>query len=330
MTVDVHTHIIPRDWEDWGRRHGGNRWPRLVHEAPGCATLYQGGAFFRTLTDAAFDPGRRLADMDRLGIDRQLLSPPPVMFCYWADARATAEFARMQNDAIAEVVGRSPDRFFGAGTLPMQDPDLAVKEMERCSVALGFRCVEIGSNVEGRDLDAPAFSPVFEAAAGLDVAFFVHPGMTLLGRERLQKHYFPLIVGNPLETAVAIASLVYGGVLERWPGLRFCFAHGGGAFPFILGRIDHGWRVRPEGPAAIPRPPNEYARLLYFDSLTHSPSALGFLVSTFGPERVLLGSDYPFDMGSEDPLADLGQANLPEATRRRVEGGNAVAFLGIR
>jgi len=157
----------------------------------------------------------------------------------------------------------------------------------------------------------------------------VHPANPLIGQDRLTKYYFPLIVGNPLETALAISTLIYGGVLERLPALRIAFAHGGGAFPFTLARLDHGWKVRPEGPAAIPRPPREYARRIYFDSLTLSAANLRFLVEQFGAERVMLGSDYPFDMGCDDPVGALAEAGLPAAQREQIEGGTAARFLGL-
>jgi aminocarboxymuconate-semialdehyde decarboxylase len=267
--------------------------------------------------------------MDRMGIDRQALSPPPVMFCYWAEARANEAFARLQNENVAAIVGRHPQRFVGMATVPLQDVDLAVKELRHCRERLGLRAVEIGSCPGGRDFDEPALFPFFEAAAALDMAVFVHPANPLVGQERLTKYYFPLIVGNPLETALAASKLIYGGVLERLPGLRVCFAHGGGAFPFTLARLDHGWKVRPEGPAAIPRPPREYARLLYFDSLTLSAENLRFLVDRFGADRIVIGSDYPFDMGSADPVGAVGEAGLPATERQKIEGDSARRFLGL-
>jgi aminocarboxymuconate-semialdehyde decarboxylase len=251
------------------------------------------------------------------------------MFCYWADARATEAFARMQNENVAGVVGRHPDRFVGMATVPLQDPALAVKELRYCRERLGLRAVEIGSCPAGRDFDDPALFPFFEACAELDVAAFVHPAVPLVGQERLTKYYFPLIVGNPLETALAASKLIYGGVLERLPQLRVCFAHGGGAFPFTLARLDHGWKVRPEGPAAIPRPPREYARRLYFDSLTLSAMNLKFLVEQFGADRVVIGSDYPFDMGAVDPIGAVAEAGLPEAARKQIEGATAARVLGL-
>jgi aminocarboxymuconate-semialdehyde decarboxylase len=327
--IDLHTHLIPPDWEDWASRFGGERWPRLVRRDACRATIMTGQQFFREVDDRVWSAERRIEDMDRLGIGCQALSPPPVMFCYWADAPAAAAFARMQNENVAGVVSRHPGRFVGMATVPLQDPPLAIKELRHCREQLGLRAVEIGSCPAGRDFDDPALFPFFEACAALDVAVFVHPATPLVGQERLARYYFPLIVGNPLETALAASTLIYGGVLERLPALRVCFAHGGGAFPFTLARLDHGWRVRPEGPAAIPRPPRQYACRLYFDSLTLSPANLRFLVEQFGPDHVALGSDYPFDMGSADPVGAVAEAALAADAREHIEGGTAQRFLGL-
>ncbi len=329
MKIDLHTHIVPERWEDFAARYGGGRWPRLVHHDACRATIMTGEQFFRDVDDRSFRPERRIEDMDRLGIDRQALSPPPVMFCYWADAKANAAFARMQNENVAAIAARHPDRFTAMATVPLQDPALAVEELTHCRERLGLRAVEIGTCPGGRDFDDPALFPFFRACRDLGVAVFVHPASPLVGQERLTKYYFPLIVGNPLESALAISKLIYGAVLERLPDLRICFAHGGGAFAFTLGRLNHGWSVRPEGRQAIPREPREYARLIYVDSLTHSPANTRFLVEQLGRDRVVLGSDYPFDMGSPDPVAALAEAGLDAATRAAIEGTNAARFLGL-
>jgi aminocarboxymuconate-semialdehyde decarboxylase len=327
--IDVHTHFMPPGWEDLAARYGGTRWPRLVRDAQGGCTLYIGDTFNRNLGPNSFEPAARIADIDRLGVQRQLLSPPPPLFTYWADGKASAEFCRIQNDAIAAAVAAHPSRFLGAATLPLQAPDLAVREMERARRELGFRCIEICTNVEGRDLDDDALTPVWEAALALDLAIFVHPGAPVLGAERFRRHNLPLVAGNPLETALAMTRIVYGGIVERFPDLRWCFAHGGGAFAFALGRIDHGWNVMPEGRAAIARPPSEYARRFWVDSLTHSPAVLRFVVDTFGADHVVLASDYPYRMGYEDPIRALDAAGLAPAVRERILEPNALAFLGM-
>jgi aminocarboxymuconate-semialdehyde decarboxylase len=325
--VDLHTHVIPERWEDWAARYGGGRWPRLVVRDACHATIMTGDQFFREVDDRSWSPSRRIEDMDRLGIDRQVLSPPPVMFCYWAEPKAARAFARMQNDSVAAIAAAHPRRFAGMATVPLQDVGLAIEELRAARERLGLTAVEIGTCPAGRDLDDPDLFPFFEACHDLGMAVFVHPATPLVGQERLTRYYFPLIVGNPLETALAISKLIYGGVLERLPDLRICFAHGGGAFGFTLGRLDYGWSVRPEGPAAVPRPPREYARLLFFDSLTHSGANLRFLVQEFGADHIAMGSDYPFDLGAPDPVASVAEAGFDEATRAAIEGGAARRFL---
>lgn len=327
MRIDVHTHVVPPRWEDWAAKYGGGRWPRLVPRDACRATIMTGDQFFRDIDDRSWSPARRLEDMDRLGVDRQVLSPPPVMFCYWAEPKACQAFCRLQNENVASLAAGAPSRFEGMATVPLQDPALAIDELRHARERLGLRAVEIGTCPGGRDFDDPALFAFFEACRDLDVAVLVHPATPLVGQERLTKYYFPLIVGNPLETALAISKLIFGAVLERLPDLRICFAHGGGAFPFTLPRLDHGWSVRPEGPAAIPRRPREYALRIWFDSLTHSSANLRFIVQEFGAARVMMGSDYPFDLGAADPVRFLGGAGLDDATRAAIEGGNASRFL---
>lgn len=327
--IDVHTHIFASGWEDFATRHGGDRWPRLIGDPAGACQLYLGATFNRSLTPQAFDPARRIEDMDRTGIAAQLLSPAPPTFCYWADGPAAAEWCRMQNDAIADVVSRHPARFFGAAGLPLQAPDLAIKELERAATALRFPAIEVGASVEGRDLDDGALAPVWEAAAALGVAVFVHPQAPVAGQSRVARQNLTQVIGFPLETALSMSRLVFGGVLDRWPALRWCFAHGGGAFAYILPRLDHGWRVMDEAHAAVPRPPSEYARRVWVDSLTLSPRVLAFALETFGPERIVLGSDYPFRLGTDDALGALAPLALAPDHRRRLARDNARTFLGL-
>jgi aminocarboxymuconate-semialdehyde decarboxylase len=329
VRIDLHTHVVPPRWDDWAARWGGGAWPRLVPGDACRATLMTGDRFFRDVTDRAWSPARRVEDMDRLGIDRQALSPPPVMFCYWAEPAAAQAFARMQNEHVAGVVAAHPRRFAGMATVPLQDVGLAIAELRHAREALGLRAVEIGTCPAGRDFDDPELFAFFEACRDLGMAVFVHPATPLAGGERMTRYYFPLIVGNPLETALAISKLIFGGVLERLPDLRICFAHGGGAFPFTLARLNHGWTVRPEGPAAIPRPPREYARRLYVDSLTLGARNLRFVAEELGADRIMLGSDYPFDMGDEDPVGSVTAAELDPAARALIAGVTAARFLGL-
>ncbi len=329
MRIDVHTHVVPPQWDDWAARYGGGAWPRLEPRDVCRATIFTGDRFFRDIDDRSWSPERRIEDMDRLGIDRQAISPPPIMFCYWAEVRAGQAFARMQNEFIAAVAARHPERFTGMATVPLQDPAAAIAELRHAREALGLRAVEIGTCPAGRDFDDPALGAFFDACRDLGMAVFVHPAVPLIGSDRMTRYYFPLVVGNPLETALAISKLIFGGVLERLPDLRICFAHGGGAFPFTLARLNHGWHVRPEGPAAIPKEPREYARRLYFDSLTLGGDNLRFLVQQFGADRVVLGSDYPFDMGDADPVRSLVAAELGGSATAAIGGESAAQFLAI-
>jgi aminocarboxymuconate-semialdehyde decarboxylase len=327
--IDVHTHIFASGWPDFAARYGGDRWPRLEgNPATGCK-LYLGATFNRNLTPHAFDPARRLEVMDATGVDRQLLSPAPPTFCYWAPGPATAEWCRMQNDAIAELVSRRPARFLGAGGLPLQAPDLAVKELERVVTVLRFPAVEIGANVAGNDLDDPSLAPVWDAAAALGVAIFVHPQAPILGDGRFRKNNLTQVAGFPLETALAMTRVIFGGVLDRWPTVRWCFAHGGGAFAYILPRLDQGWTAIPDAKEALTRPPSAYAQRVWVDSLTLSPKVLAFALDTFGLERIVLGSDYPFKMGVDDPVSALDALGLDAATRCRLTEDNAREFLAL-
>ena len=327
--IDVHTHIFASGWPDFAATFGGDRWPRLEGDPTTGCKLFLGTTFNRNLTPHAFDPGLRVEDMDRTGVSIQLLSPAPPTFCYWAPPAAAVEWHRMQNDVIAELVARHPARFRGAAGLPLQAPDLAVKELERAATTLGFAAVEVGANVDGRDLDDVTLAPVWTAAAALNVAVLVHPQAPILGDPRFRRDNLTQIAGFPLETALAMTRVIFGGVLDRWPTIRWCFAHGGGAFPYILPRLDKGWHVADAAHAAIPEPPSRYAHRVWIDSLTHSPRVLRFALETFGTERVVLGSDYPFRLGVDDPVAELDPLGLDAVALRRLRHDNARELLRL-
>jgi len=326
--IDIHTHILPPGWDDWAARFGVSGWPSCrLHDACN-ATIYLGEKEFRKVDERSFLPARRIADMDAERIGLQMISPVPVMLCYWGPAQATDAFARMQNDFIAGVVRQHPRRFAGAGTVALQDAKLAVRELERLKT-MEFSAVEIGSHVNGRDFDDPQLFDFFAAAEALDMAVFVHPQGPSIGQERMGQYYLPFMVGYPADSALAAARLVLGGVLERLPRLRVCFAHGGGAFPAALGRLDHGHRVRAEARKFIARPPSHYAKSLYFDTLTHDPGLLAFNLEKFGSERIMIGSDYPFDMGVDHPLAQLEGVALGPADLDNVTYKTAQRFLRL-
>lgn len=329
--IDLHTHILPKSWPDLRERYGCGGFVQLEHHCPGRARMMIDGRCFREIEDNCWDPARRLEDCDKHGVTAQVLSTVPVMFCYGAKPEHTHDLCRILNDHIAAVLADYPDRFFGLCTLPLQAPDLAIQELERCIGELGMHGVEIGTHVNDWNLDHAALFGVFAAAERLGAAVFVHP-WDMLGRERMQKYWLPWLVGMPAETSLAICSLIFGGVLERLPKLRIAFAHGGGAFPGTVGRIAHGFHVRPDLCAIDnDKNPRHYLQRLYFDSLVHDADALRYLIQLAGAERIALGSDYPFPLGESEPGALIDSlTDLPIAARQRMLAGTALEFLGIQ
>lgn len=287
------------------------------------------GRTFREIQDNCWSPERRIEECDRDGVDVQVLSTVPIMFSYWAKPEHALDLARLLNDHVAGVVGEAPTRFVGLGTLPMQAPDLAIAELERCVRELNMPGVQIGSHVNGANLDDPVVFPVLEAAADLGAAVFVHP-WDMMAPERMRRYWLSWLVGMPAETALAICSVIFGGVLDRLPGLRLAFAHGGGAFPGTIGRIEHGYDARPDlcrvNDVANPR---SYLGRFYLDSLVHDVETLRSVVALVGADRVALGTDYPFPLGEVLPGSLIDAlTDLPDAARARLRGGTALEFLG--
>jgi aminocarboxymuconate-semialdehyde decarboxylase len=348
MKIDLHTHILPRTWPDWTARTGYPGWVYLDHKNPSCACMMQTTVqgppkSFREIGDNCWSPERRLEEMDACGIDVQVLSTVPVMFAYWAKAADAYDLARLLNDDIAQTCANSPSakinglkRFEGLGTIPMQDTDLACRELERCVNDLGLRGVQIGTHVNQTNLGEQALRPIFQRAASLGAAVFIHP-WDMLGGERLSKYWMPWLVGMPAETTTAICSVLFSGLLNAAPTLRLCFAHAGGAFPFTVGRIDHGFQARPDLCALdTTTPPRDAIRQastgqpakFWIDSLTHDPAALRLAIDVMGPERIALGSDYPFPLG-EARAGEMieGMHDLPTQTREWLLWKAAMEFL---
>ncbi|MDZ4756341.1 MAG: amidohydrolase family protein [Phycisphaerae bacterium] len=328
--IDLHTHILPEKWPNLRQRYGYGGWVALEHHGPCCARMHVDGRFFREIESNAWDPSRRIAECDRHGVQLQVLSTVPILFSYWARAADAGDFVRFLNDHIAGVCRARPDRFAGLGTVPLQDPELAIVELERCMNELGMRGVEIGSHVNHWNLDAPELFPFFRRCAELGAAVFIHP-WDMMGQESMKKYWLPWLVGMPAETARAACSMVFGGIFAKLPALRVCFSHGGGSFPFTLGRIEHGFRERPDLCAVDNTiSPRETLPQLWFDSLVHDANALRFLVAMVGAHRVALGSDYPFPLGEHQPGALVeSMADLDEATKSALLSGTARAFLGL-
>jgi aminocarboxymuconate-semialdehyde decarboxylase len=332
MRIDFHTHIMPPPGEmpDWGAVFGPGRWPSLTPESDGSATLRLGEQVMMKIDNRFWSPARRLIDMQRQGVDMQVLSPLPLLSCYGVPAEANQKIARFLNQYIAEVVAAHPRRFVGMGTVPLQSPDVAIDELRFLKSKTEIKSVQIGTCPAGHDLDDPLLFPFFEACQDLDMPIFVHPMQPLVGGDRLSSYYLPNITGNPLETGLAMTKLIVGGVLERLPKLRVCFAHGGGAFPLILGRVDKGFAVRSEMQVNIDRPPSDYARRVYVDSLTFDAASLRFVVCKMGADRVILGSDYPFGLGDPDPVVTIEHVGFsPDVTKGILEE-NVWSYLESR
>lgn len=313
--IDVHTHILPREIPRWKDRFGYGGFITLDHHKPCCARMVRDdGTQFRDVDENCWGPEKRIEECDVSGVSVQVLSTVPVMFCYWTKPQDGAEISRFLNDHIAEIVREFPQRFIGLGTIPMQDTDLAIAELERCK-QIGLAGVQIGTNVNQLNLGGPRFFEIFAACERLGLAVFVHP-WDMMGEKDMQKYWLPWLVGMPAEVSRAICSLIFSGTLERLPQLRICFAHGGGAFPSTLGRIEHGFNVRPDLCAIDnPNDPRKYLSQIYFDSLVHDPSVLQFLLDQVGSDRIMLGSDYPFPLGEALP-GELIESAISDKTIR--------------
>ncbi|ACL41504.1 amidohydrolase 2 [Pseudarthrobacter chlorophenolicus A6] len=334
--IDVHAHILlpalqqlvaEADPQGFGAQQA------LEVRRNGPESMAASGKMIKERWPQLTDLDRRLADMDAQGVDVQLVSPSPSHFYYFAGEELSLQLARAANHAVREFVERAPERLNGLGLVPLQHPHLMVEALEHAVLECGLLGVEIGSfaATPGGDrstveLGDPRLEPLWSRAAELGALVFLHPfGCSL--DERLDRFYLANTVSQPAENAVALSHLVFSGVLDRHPELKVLAAHGGGYLPTTLGRSDHAWRVRPEAHGCA-EPPSSYLQKLYFDSLVHSPAELAALVAAAGPGQVLLGSDYPFDMGSDQPVAEVNQAQLPSAAEAKVLAGNAAA-LGI-
>ncbi len=271
----------------------------------------------------------RLADMDRMGVDIQAISVPPYQYYYWAEAEVGRHVSRMMNDFLAETVATNEERFVALGTVPLQDTDMAVIELERCVRELDMRGVEISTNVNGEELSSRRLEKFFAKVEELDVLVFIHPaGFT--HADRLRDDYFINLIGHPIESTLAVSQLIFGGVLERHPGLKVCIAHGGGYLPAYAGRMEHGYHARADCGANLPQPPSAYLKRLYFDTMVFDPDQIAYLVSKYGPDHVLLGSDYPYDMGEADPVALVDSVSaLSNDDRDAIYGLNAARLLKL-
>lgn len=329
LKIDIHTHILPKNWPDLKERYGYGGFVQLEHHKCDCARMMVDGKFFREVQENCWSPEVRMKDCDHHGVHVQVLSTVPIMFNYWAKPEDTLDLSRFLNDHIAEVVERYPTRFVGLGTLPMQSPKLAIQELERCVKELGLAGVQIGSHINDWNLSDENLFDVFAAAEELGAAVFVHP-WDMVGKEKMQKYWMPWLVGMPAESSLAICSMIFGGVLERLPNLRIAFAHGGGSFPATLGRIEHAYEVRPDLMRVDnPHHPRKYLEQIYLDTLVHDPKMLKYLVDLMGPHKLALGTDYPFPLGELEPGKLIESMNYDKAISDRLLHGTALEWLNL-
>lgn len=274
----------------------------------------------------------RLKDMDRMEIDMQIVSPSPSQYYYYAEADFGLELSRASNDRIAEIVATTPDRFAGMCTVPLQNPKMAIKELERCVNKLGMRGVEICTNVNGIDLADKrlGLDKFFAKAEELGIVIFMHP-MGFTHADRMTDHYFNNIIGNPLESTLAVSHLIFGGVLDRYPKLKFVVAHGGGYLAHYRARMDHGWKARPDSSTIIKKKPSSYLKKFYFDTITFDTGMLNSLIELYGAKHVLMGSDYPYDMADDTPVQSVNSIeDVTAADRKLILGGNASRLFNLR
>lgn len=324
LMIDLHSHLLPESLPDMD--HPG--FPSLVGDGDERQIMID-GEFFRTVKRTAFDMAHRIEAYEAAGVHVQVVCTVPVMFSYHLPAAPASRFVRLLNDHIAEQQRQYPDRVISLGTLPLQDAQLAINEAEHCARDLGLPGVQIGSNVNNRNLDDPELFEVFAACQDLGLAVLVHP-WNMMGKEFMPDYWLPWLVGMPAELSRAICSMIFGGVLERLPDLRVCFAHGGGAFPFTIGRIEHGFNMRPDLVARRnPVNPRDYIGRFWVDSVTHDPQALAYLIEVMGEDNVALGTDYPFPLGEQEPGAAIRALDPSPELAAKLYWKNTLNFLDL-
>jgi aminocarboxymuconate-semialdehyde decarboxylase len=324
--IDMHTHLLPERLPNFADKFGYGDFIHLEHHKKGFARMMKGQTFFREIASNCWDPQVRIGEYLHYRTPVQVVCTIPVMFSYWAKPADCLDLSRFLNDHLAGVVEDFPEHYIALGTIPMQDTDLAIQELHRLH-ELGFPGIQIGSNVNQKNLSEPQFFPIFKACQDLNMAVFVHP-WEMMGQEHMAKYWLPWLVGMPAETSRAVCSLLFGGVMERLPNLRFCFAHAGGSFLTTVGRVQHGFDCRPDLVAVDnDKPPRHYLGKFWVDSATHDPQLLRYILDVAGEDKVCLGTDYPFPLGDLEIGTFIEQMNLPEATLEKIFYKNTLEWL---
>lgn len=328
FTIDTHTHIIPKHIPNFSKKFGYGQFIQLHHHIEGKAWMMQGEKKFREIEENCWNPEVRIKDMAKHLIDMQVICTIPVMFSYDAKPNDGLEIAQFLNDDIAQIIKQYPDKFIGLATVPMQDVTLAVQELER-SMKLGFRGVQIGSNVNNINLSDPQFFKFWEACEKLNASILIHPWQ-MMGQEHMTKYWLPWLVGMPAEISRAICSMIFGGVFEKFPNLKVCFAHGGGSFLPTISRIEHGWECRPDL-VAIDNEfnPKKYLGKFWVDSHVCDHKMLQYIIDLIGADKIVQGSDYPFPLGEAVPGTLVREAPLSIDTKQVILGTAAKSWLSI-
>ena len=328
FTIDTHTHIIPKHIPDFTKKFGYGKFIQLDHHQAGKAWMVQGDTRFREISENCWDAQVRIKEMAEHKADMQVICTIPVMFSYDAKPNDCLEISQFLNDDIANTVNQYPDKFIGLATMPMQDTKLAVQELDRC-MKLGFKGVQIGSNVNNINLGEPQFHEFWAAAEKLNAAILVHPWQ-MMGQEHMTKYWLPWLVGMPAEISRAICSMIFGGIFEKYPNLKVCFAHGGGSFLPTISRIEHGWDCRPDL-VAIDNEfnPKKYLGKFWVDSHVCDHKMLQYIVDLVGADKVVQGSDYPFPLGEAVPGTLIREAPLSDAEKTIIMGTAAKSWLSL-
>lgn len=331
MIIDVHTHFVPEHLPSMANRAGGERWPvtQCVCGKDDHKHVMISGKNFRTITDQCWSPYRRISDMNQEAVDTQVLSPMPELLSYWFDAKDTLDFSRHINFQLSEFIAFNPDRFYGLGMLPLQDPEMAAREIKNLKKDFGLLGVEIGTNINGKSIGDPFFTPFFAEAEAEQISIFIH-ALHPFGKER---NVGPSLLSNFIsfttENGVAIASLITGGILEKFPNLKVYVSHGGGSFLSILPRLNYGWETMDDIRRIIPHPPSYYAKKIYYDTLVYDVHTITHLTNMVGVEQLMIGSDYPFSIREKFPGHWLEYTEMSQADKDSITFKNALKFFNI-
>ena len=328
LKIDSHTHILPRVMPKWSEKFGYGGFIHLEVSRPGFANMMRDDVFFREIASNCWDAEERIEEYGKAGVQVQVVSTIPVMFSYWAKPNDAADLSRFLNDHIAQLVQDHPRHYVGLCTVPMQDTEVAIQVLEEAN-AQGHRGVQIGSNVNGMNLGDARFFPFYEACERLGMALFIHPS-DMMGKSDMERYWLPWLVGMPAETSRAACSMIFAGVLDRFPALRIMFSHAGGSFLPTLGRIKHGHACRPDLVAIDnPNTPDQYLGRFWVDSITHDARLLDYILEMQGADRICMGTDYPFPLGDLEFGVMMESMNISEAQRTQLFGGSALSWLGM-